>query len=416
MAFEPQSDHFEDSSPVDPRVFGRRDGGLCPEDNVHTAQPIAGLVRTTDGAHEFRTPLNAVIGLSEVLLADTSEPLTPRQSQAVAQVRAAGLRLLDLVETEMDSLEPDAAPETAHVALPEAIDPGRVLHRVHDILRGRLEAQDVTLMEPLILTETFAAADRTLLRRIFYAQTAHVLAGCRPGAEIATELRRGRDFVEIAVAARQPCAPRRAAGAALFSENGNRTVPSLRGIGLSGARRLALAMGGRIEHGRLTAGAYDGYDPGLILMLTPAGRPPESRRTLSNRRARPIVLYVEDHPTNVLLMRRVLEALGDFDLYVGETGPRGLAMAGDLVPDVVLLDLNLPGLDGFQVKAGLDRNAATRDIPVIAVTANATAQDLRKGRDAGFLDYVTKPIDIPALAAALRRALGSEAVAGRRAA
>lgn len=372
---------------------------------------------TPDLGHEFRTPLNAVIGLSESLLSDTAEPLTPDQSLALAAIRAAGLRLLGLVETEIDSAD---APGPAASVL-ERIDVGRAARHLCETLRDRLAGFDVRLCEPDADPDAHAAADPALLRRSLHAMIAHILAECRPGAEIVLTVRRGRDFVEAAVAGRQPRTPHRPGGDTRpFSAPSEPRSRPLEGAGLPEARRLALAMNGRIERGCPHGPQAATFAPGLVLLLPPAGpsraepRPAAVTRSGSCPRARPIILYVEDHPANVMLMRRVLSALGDFDLYVGETGPLGLTMAQDIQPDLILLDINLPGLNGFDVMAALASQATTRAIPVVAVTANASVDDRRRGRAAGFAGYLTKPLDVPALAAILNRVLGDGAAAGRR--
>jgi CheY-like chemotaxis protein len=117
------------------------------------------------------------------------------------------------------------------------------------------------------------------------------------------------------------------------------------------------------------------------------------------------MLYVEDNPSNIALMRHVIEALGSIRLHVAETGHDGLALARDLRPDIILLDINLPGLNGFQLKAGLDADPLTRGIPVLALSASAMPSDIKRGKTAGFRDYLTKPLDIRAFARALNRAL-----------
>ncbi len=372
---------------------------------------------SADLGHEFRTPLNAVIGLSESLIADTDEPPTPRQGQALAAIRSAGLRLLGLVETEIDS--PDMTPTAPRLL--ERVDVGRTAHRLCDTLRDRLAVFDVRLGEPDAQPDLLATADPALLRQSLHAMIAHILSGCRPGAEIAVTVRRGRDFIEAAAAGRQPRTPHRPTGDVrpFVAPTEPRGRP-LGGPGLVEARRQALAMNGRIEQGRLHGPEAAAWPPGLVLLLPPAAPPRGDRRPAAvvrpgaPSRSRPLILYVEDHPANVMLMRRVLAALGDFDLYVGETGPMGLTMARDIQPDLILLDINLPGLDGFQVMEALSRDEAVRDIPVVAITANACAGDRRRGREAGFADYLTKPLDVPSLAATLNRVLGEGAAAGRR--
>ena len=117
------------------------------------------------------------------------------------------------------------------------------------------------------------------------------------------------------------------------------------------------------------------------------------------------LLYVEDNPSNIALMRHVITALGRIQLHVAETGPEGLTLARDLRPDVIILDINLPGMDGFEVKARLAEDALTRGVPVLALSARAAFADIRRGREAGFAEYLTKPLQIPALVEALSRAL-----------
>ncbi|MNT13902.1 Polar-differentiation response regulator DivK [compost metagenome] len=109
-------------------------------------------------------------------------------------------------------------------------------------------------------------------------------------------------------------------------------------------------------------------------------------------------------------MRHVITALGGMRLHVAETGPEGLALARDLRPDVVILDINLPGMDGFEVKARLAEDPLTRGLPVLALSASAAFADIRRGREAGFVEYLTKPLQIPALAQALSRALTPDVV------
>lgn len=375
--------------------------------------------QVADLGHEFRTPLNAVIGLSESLIADPEEPPTPRQSQALAAIRSAGLRLLGLVEAEIDDAEA-TFPEPRRL---ERVDVGRAARRLCDTLRDRLAVFDVRLGDPDTGVDLLAAADPTLLRQSLHAMIAHILAGHPPGTEILVTVRRGRDFVEAAVAGRPPCAPHRPTGDARpFVTSAAPRGRPLGGVNLAEARRRALAMNGRIEQGRLHGPGAAAFGPGLVLLLPPAASPRADRQPAHpghprlHPRARPLILYVEDQPANVMLMRRVLAALGDFDVYVGETGPLGLIMARDIRPDLILLDINLPGLDGFQVMAALSDDEATRTIPVVAVTANASTRDRTRGGQAGFVDYLTKPLDVPSLAATLNRVLGEGAAMDRRSA
>ena len=106
------------------------------------------------------------------------------------------------------------------------------------------------------------------------------------------------------------------------------------------------------------------------------------------------VLYIEDNPANLRLVQKILDRRSDIKLLVAENAEDGLVLAGQEHPDLILLDLNLPGMDGFEALQCLRAAPATRAIPVIAVTANAMPRDIERGRAAGFQDYIIKPINI----------------------
>ena len=109
------------------------------------------------------------------------------------------------------------------------------------------------------------------------------------------------------------------------------------------------------------------------------------------------VLYIEDNPANLRLVSQLLGRRGDINMLSAEEPLLGLELASEHKPDLILLDINLPGINGFEVLKYLRQRDATRDKPVIAVSANAMPKDIDRGIEAGFNDYVTKPIDVKAL-------------------
>jgi CheY-like chemotaxis protein len=111
------------------------------------------------------------------------------------------------------------------------------------------------------------------------------------------------------------------------------------------------------------------------------------------------VLYIEDNPVNQVLMEGMLAHRPEVRLLVAGLPALGLTMAEQARPDLVLLDIQLPGMDGFEVLRRLREQPATRRTPVIAVSANAMQSDIDDARRAGFDDYVTKPLDMQRLLA-----------------
>jgi CheY-like chemotaxis protein len=104
-------------------------------------------------------------------------------------------------------------------------------------------------------------------------------------------------------------------------------------------------------------------------------------------------------------VRRIIAARSRFELLDALNGEAGLEIAVRQQPDLILLDINLPDLDGFEVLRRLKQDAATRDIPVIAVTANAMQRDIERGTAAGFADYLTKPLEVDNFLSVLERNL-----------
>ena len=106
------------------------------------------------------------------------------------------------------------------------------------------------------------------------------------------------------------------------------------------------------------------------------------------------MLYIEDNPANIKLVTQALARLPHISLFTAHTPSLGLDLAHHHQPDLILLDINLPGMNGYQVLAELKNRTRTASIPVIAITANAMRRDIERGKQAGFAEYLTKPLDI----------------------
>lgn len=106
------------------------------------------------------------------------------------------------------------------------------------------------------------------------------------------------------------------------------------------------------------------------------------------------VLYVEDNPANLELMKEVIEEIEGINFYSAQTAEEGLDIAEEILPDLILMDINLPKMNGIQALAALKKNDKTCHIPVIALSANAMPKDINRGLKAGFVSYLTKPIDL----------------------
>ena len=358
-------------------------------------------------SHELRTPLNAVIGFSDLMrMNEAREPLTHRQHQALEQIRAAGARLLTLVDEVLNLADIEGGRLALDV---ERVDPLLIARQVCESFRTMAEAAGIELREPPPAAGLAARADRERLRQVLTALIANAVKYNRPGGVVLIEAHQSDEGVSLSVHDTGPGLPAERMEGLFqpFNRLGREAsdVPGA-GLGLAVARRLIEAMGGQLK-----AESREGEGAVFTVRLpvaTETSRAVTASFVPTVTLPEATLLYVEDNPSNIALMRHVIAALGGMRLHVAETGQEGLVLARDLRPDVVILDINLPGMDGFEVKARLAEDPLTRDLPVLALSASAAFADIRRGRDAGFVEYLTKPLQIPALAQALSRALTPE--------
>lgn len=357
-------------------------------------------------SHELRTPLNAVIGFAELMrMNDGREPLTRGQSQAVDQILGSGRHLLALIEEVLDLASIEAGRLSMSM---EKVDPQLVARQVCDTLRPRAEAAGVVLKAPPPTAGPGVVADPMRLRQILTSLVSNAIQYNRKDGEVLVEVRQTAGGVALSVHDTGVGIPdtRMEELFQPFNRLGRETSALAgAGIGLAVSRRLAEAMNGRLnaESREGEGSTFTLHLPRAGSMIAPFAGPDVPMGTLPAA----TLLYVEDNPSNIALMRHVIAALGPIRMHVAETGPEGLSLARDLKPDVILMDINLPGLSGFELKARLDADPLTWGIPTLALSASAMPQDIERGKAAGFRDYLTKPLDIARLADALNRALRS---------
>jgi CheY-like chemotaxis protein len=126
------------------------------------------------------------------------------------------------------------------------------------------------------------------------------------------------------------------------------------------------------------------------------------------------VLYVEDNDDNIYMLKMRLELLGDFEVLTAEDGAKGCEMAAAERPDIILMDLEMPVVDGWEATRRLRQNPQTCDIPIIALSAHALTGERDKAIAAGCDDFDTKPIEFDRLVAMVQRALARRKWKARR--
>jgi PAS domain S-box-containing protein len=376
-------------------------------------------------SHELRTPLNAVLGFAQLLASDADDPLTPAQAARVHELQRGAVHLLSLINEVLDLSRIEAGGLQLQLApVPLAALVGECLRMVHPMAEARGIALEVC---PDVDSERAVLADPTRLKQVLLNLLSNAVKYNREQGRVLLSWHGDpadghavRIEVQDSGPGLNPAQQERLFQAFERLDAAGTEIEGA-GIGLALSKWLVNLMRGEIgvdsAPGRgstfwvrlLAAGAERDPEPHppAATRAAAAEPAPPAQPAISGRRYS--VLYVEDNPVNQLLMAGMLGRRPGIRLITAAAGPEGLALAQAERPDLVLLDIHLPGIDGYEVLRRLRRLPGLQGVPAIAVSANAMPSDIDEARAAGFDDYVTKPLDMPLLLAAVDKALERQA-------
>ncbi len=367
-------------------------------------------------SHELRTPMNAILGFTQLLGYDSN--LTDAQKANLTKVRKAGEHLLNLINEVLDLSRIEAG--NAALSL-ESVALDAVLLECLNLAQPLADARHVRLhVEVESAAGHHVRADSTRLSQVLINLISNavkynhpggcVWVTCAPGAPGHVRIAVRDDGRGIAPAQQaQLFQPFNRLGAERGEIEGT-------GIGLTISKQLVELMRGEIGWVSTPGAGSTFWVDFLQQSAAPARRPRIDRNTapsVCNLAAMRRMLYVEDHPANLALVRALCTQFWpQMQLLTATSAEMGLELAAAQPPDLILMDINLPGMDGYQALAQLRADATLRHIPVLAITANAMQADIERGQAAGFAGYLTKPLDIAKFLAVLNEVLpGSAACA-----
>jgi len=359
-------------------------------------------------SHELRTPLNAILGFAQLLEVDAEVTLDARQRRYLREIRAAGDHLLDLISDVLDlaRVESGAMPLTAEpVALRQVAD------ECLSLLRPLAEAHQVALPDPAGLDDLAVQADRRRVKQVLLNLLTNAVKYNRPGGRVDLQASRQGHEVRMAVldtgAGIAPEDQARLFNAFERLDADRRGVEGV-GVGLALSRQLVERMGGVIGVlSRPAEGSTFWFTLPQAAVAPAAGPLPAAVPMLppGPHQGRWHLLYIEDNPVNAVLMEAMLSRDPAARLQIALLPGEGLTLAWQAPPDLVLLDIQLPGMDGYEVLQRLRADERTKRMPVIAISANAAPGDIQRGLAAGFDDYLAKPLDLNLLVHTLTRVL-----------
>jgi signal transduction histidine kinase/ActR/RegA family two-component response regulator len=369
-------------------------------------------------SHELRTPLNAILGFAQLVDSGTPPPTTS-QKRNLEQILKAGWYLLELINEVLDLALIESGKATVSR---EPVSLVEVMLECRAMIEPQAQKRGIRMSFPLFEIPQFITADRTRVKQVLINLLFNAIKYNKPGGEVAVECRPAPP-ASIRISVRDTgagLAPEQLAqlfepfnrlGQASGAEEGT-------GIGLVVTKRLVELMGGVIGvDSAVGTGSVFWIEMALTsapqLVFPQAERSPV-RPQLPDGTVLRTLLYVEDNPANLELVEQLIARRPDLRLLSAADGDLGMALARAYQPEVILMDINLPGISGMEVMKILHADPATAHIPIIALSANAVPRDVERSLQAGFFNYLTKPIRVQPFMDALDVALKfSSTVAAR---
>jgi PAS domain S-box-containing protein len=361
-------------------------------------------------SHELRSPLNAILGFAQLMESDTPAP-SPAQGESIIQILNAGWYLLELINEILDLATIESGKLSMSVE-PVLLD--ELLLECHSMIEPLAAKRGIRMSFPRSDGPFCVNADRTRIKQVLINLLSNAIKYNAPDGSVDVECTANTASGRVRISVRDTGAGLPSEKLAQLFQPFNRLGQELNGeegtgIGLVVSKRLVELMDGVI-------GVESTVGTGSVFWIelpstAPLTMPSASETTSVAESADPAfaglhtLLYVEDNPANLQLVERLIARRTDLRLLSAVDGNKGVELARTCHPDVILMDINLPGISGLEAMAILREDKTTAHIPVLALSANAMPRDIKRGLESGFFRYLTKPIRVTDFMDALNAAL-----------
>ena len=359
-------------------------------------------------SHELRTPLNAILGYAQLFEYDLN--LTQQQMANMREIRKAGDHLLQLINDVLDLAKIESGKMTLSL---EPVLVSRIINEAFTLVQPQADAKGIHLYSSFNAMENYyVIADNVRYKQALINLLSNAVKYNNMGGEVEVSLHLAtpkmlrlnvRDTGNGIPANRQNevFQPFNRLNAEFSKIEGS-------GVGLVITKQLVEMMNGNLDFKSVE---NVGTDFWIDLTIASEWNQQENEiiksvdymPTQLAFDTHKKVLYIEDNPTNIRLLQQFFERHDCLSLDVAEEPFVGIYKARSTQPDLIILDINLPGMDGFEAMSVLQKDPMTRHIPVVGLSANAMPYDIERGIKSGFFEYLTKPVDMNKLIETLNR-------------
>ena len=363
-------------------------------------------------SHELRTPMNAILGFGQMLEFNREEPLTETQKEYVGYILKGGQHLLELINDVLDLAKIEAGKAELSI---EDVCTKTVLDECLALIHAMADERGIEIfVGESFKTAAKIRADQTRFKQSLLNLMSNAVKYNREKGKIELHCHETPGgMLQVSVTDTGEGITEDKLGE-LFKPFQRLTAEYTEiegtGIGLTITKRLVEGMGGRIGvDSEVGKGSTFWIELPLakrtLLDAATVGQGGTKDVAESGPDVMGTVLYVEDSPANLHLMEQIIKRVTGLSMISAHTAELGIELAKINNTDLIILDINLPGMDGFEALRALQSIEETRGIPVIALSANAMPKDIQKGIEAGFQRYLTKPIKVEEVVSTIKDVL-----------
>ena len=359
-------------------------------------------------SHELRTPLNAILGYAQLFEYDLN--LTPQQVANMREIRKAGDHLLQLINDVLDLAKIESGKMTVSL---EPVLVSRIINEAFTLVQPQADAKGINLSHNANSTENYyVIADNVRYKQALVNLLSNAVKYNNMGGDVDVSVAViGQKILRLGVRDNGKGIPvnRQAEVFQPFNRlNAEFSKIEGSGVGLVITKQLVEMMNGQLNFESAEGvGTHFWIDLPLAMewnqqqkeIIKSVDYVPTKLAFSTPKN----VLYIEDNPTNIRLLQQFFNRHDCLNLDIAEEPFVGIYKARNDQPDLIILDINLPGMDGFEAMNVLQNDRLTKHIPVIGLSANAMPYDIERGIKSGFFEYLTKPVDMNRLIETLNR-------------